>query len=679
MLSHAPRIAGATQDEAVTFNRHIAPIIHTRCAPCHRPGDVAPFPLLSYEDVQVRARQIAQVTRARSMPPWKPEPGYGEFIGARRLSDEQVALIERWAAEGALEGDPADRPLTPTWPSGWRLGRPDLVVRMSEPFVVPPDGNDVFRVFVLPIPTSAPRYVKGLEFRPGNPRVVHHANMGVDSTRSSRRLDAREAGPGYSGGMLPAAQHPEGHFLGWTPGRAPQMPAGMSWRLEPASDLVVQLHMQPTGEPESVQAEVGLFFTDDAPPALPTALRLGKQTIDIPAGRRRHVIEDSYVLPVDVDLYGVQPHAHNLGREMRAYATLPDGTRVWLIYITDWDFKWQDVYRYRTPLSLPKGSRVTMVFTYDNSAENPRNPHRPPRRVRWGQNTTDEMGDLWLQVIPRRADELEVLRRDVQAKTLTEDIAGYERLLEVEPHRAEHREALGVLYLAAGRNAEAEMQLRAALRADPGWAHTHYNLGIALFALGRAAAAETAFREAVRLDPEHADAHNNLGGVLQTQGQVDEAVQQYRRALELRPDTADAHGNLAGLLTAIGRPEEAIEHFRRAVELRPAWTEPTARLAWILATTQPALGDPSEAIALAERAVGLADGVQPTLLDVLAAAYAAGGQFERAAATAEEALRYAEGGGAPSQLVDAVRSRLELYRRGEPYLEARPGTPLRER
>ena len=305
---------------------------------------------------------------------------------------------------------------------------------MPAPFTVPADGRDVFRTFVLPIALERPRYVRALEFRPDNPRIVHHATLGIDRTRSSRLLDERDPEPGYAGGMVVDARYPEGQLLGWTPGQsAASVAAGTAWRLDPGSDLVAQVHMQPTGKPERLTLSVGFYFTDDAPVRTPVGLRLGSETIDIPAGQRDYTIADTYVLPTDVDVIAIQPHAHNLARRMTATATLPDGSTRWLIAIADWDFRWQEVYRYVEPIVLPKGTTVAMEYVYDNSAGNIRNPHRPPQRVVWGEKTTDEMGDLWIQLVPRDSADSALLSGDVQRKRSGEDLAAYTRLVEADP------------------------------------------------------------------------------------------------------------------------------------------------------------------------------------------------------------------------------------------------------
>src|SRR5262245_20474031 len=462
----------------LTFSRDIAPIVWTRCASCHRPGEVGPFSLITYDDVRRRATQVADVTTRRVMPPWKPEPGKGDFEGERRVTDLELLKIQQWVRDGAIEGDPADLPSRPATTSltGWRLGTPDLIVEMPEPYAVKAEPGDIFRTFVLPIATTAVRYARAMEFKAGNARVVHHASIGIDRTRSSRLLDQRDPEPGYSGGMVPDARYPEGQLLGWTPGQAPHaVPAGTEWRLEPQSDLVLQLHLQPTGKAEALQVSVGFFFTDTPPTRTPVGLRLGSETIDIPPNDRQYTVTDQYVVPVDVDVLAVQPHAHNLARRMEASATLPDGRRQWLISIDDWDFRWQDVYRYTQPLALPKGTTIAMRYLYDNSAANFRNPHRPPARVVWGQNTTDEMGDLWIQMVPRASADFATLNLDAQRKRSAEDLTAYTKLLASDPDNPLRHDAVSAIYLEAGRWDEAYTHLKRSVDLNAKSAATHYN------------------------------------------------------------------------------------------------------------------------------------------------------------------------------------------------------------
>jgi Tfp pilus assembly protein PilF len=666
---------GSAQGKQVTFSKDVAPILFEHCTSCHRPGEIGPFSLLSYRDARQRATQIADLTARRVMPPWKPvvpEPGKGEFIGERSLTREQIETIRRWVEQGALEGDAIDSdargPDRGQGADRWQLGTPDLVVAMDAPYVLRAEAPDVFRTFVIPIPMSEMRYVRAVEFHPGNARAVHHANFGIDRTQSSRRLDLADAEPGYAGGMVPDAGYPPGHMLGWTPGQRPRpSPDGTAWRLDRGSDLVVQLHMQPTGKPEPVQVSAGFFFTDVPPVRTPLGLRLGSQTIDIPAGAANYTIQDSYRLPVDVEVLSIQPHAHNLGRRMEAAATLPDGKTRPLITIADWDFRWQDVYRYSQPIVLPAGSTISMRFTYDNSDANPRNPNRPPQRVVWGQNTTDEMGDLWIQIVPLRNADLTRLSDDIERKKRAEDIAAYTKVLQGDPGNPLRHDAVAMLYLRDGQSGRAEAHFRDSLRLNPDSAPSHYNLGIALSAERRFDEAASEFREALRLDPDHAGAHNNLGAMLHVAGRLDEAAAHYRRAVELRPDNAEAFSNLGRVLSLQQRDADAVASFRRALALNADLASAQSGLGWVLATSSDAaVRQPAEAVRASERAVDLTARTDASALDTLAAAYAAAGDFQRAATTAREALELATRGRLLG-LADQIRARLALYERRQPY------------
>ena len=654
--------------QPLTFNKDVAPIVYARCATCHRPGEIGPFSLLTFGDVKQRVTQIANVTARRVMPPWKAGPGSEQFLDDRSLTDRELEIIQTWIKQGASEGDARDLSPAPQWDSGWQLGTPDAIASMSDSYVLKASGTDVFRTFVLPIPTTSARYVRAIEFHPGNPRAVHHANIGIDRTRSSRRLDLLDPEPGYSGGMVPDAAYPPGQMLGWTPGQRPRpAPEGAVWRLERGSDLVVQLHLQPTGKPEPVQVSVGFFFSDQPPVRLPVGLRLGSETIDIPAGESNYVVSDGYVLPVDADVLAIQPHAHYLARRMEAAATLPDGTRRPLISITDWDFRWQDVYRCAQPIALPRGTTISMRFSYDNSADNARNPHRPPARVVWGQNTADEMGDLWVQLIARAPGDAARLSEDVNRKRRDDDRAAYTKLLREDQKNPLRHDAVAMLYLEGGRAEEAAVEWRESLKLNPESAPAHYNLGLAFSMQRRFDEARAEFQEAVRLDPEYAEAHNNLGAMLHIFGRLDEAADHYRRAATIRPDNAEAQNNLGRVLTQQGKPSEAVDHFRQALALNPDFASALSGLAWIRATSAASLFDANEATRLAERADALTAHRDPAVLDALAAAYAAAGSFNQAIATARLAVQLAAAAQL-SNLAEEASQRLALYERRERYL-----------
>jgi hypothetical protein len=524
-LSAAIHFSLALALGAPTFTHDIAPIVFRSCAPCHHAGGAGPFSLLTYEDVKKHARQIGDVTRTRFMPPWLPEAGYGDFEDERRLSASEIRTIQNWVAHNAPEGTAAELPTPPSFTEGWQLGTPDLVVTAPQPFVMPAAGPDVFWNFVLTPKIDTRRFVRAIEIRVGNPRLVHHANVVIDRTGS---LTARGGGfPGMELALERSVFDLDGHFLFWKPGSVPYSePDGFSWALNPGNNLVLNAHMQPSGRQEKVQPSIGLYFTDKPPAHFPLLIQLEHDgALDVPAGRSDFLDTDDFRLPVAVDVLAVYPHAHYLGKLLEGYATLPDGSRKWLIRIPDWNLNWQAIYRYRTPVFLPKDSVVSMRYHYDNSAANPRNPNRPPKRVRAGNQATDEMGHLWLQLLPRASGD--------------------------------HRREL----------AEAWMRHRVTKYPTDFSA----NLQLGALALSRldASGAASALAIAVRAKPEDAIAHNLYGSTLQTLGRSREALEQFQIAVRERGDFVNARYNLARALLKSGRLDEAIDNLRAVVAAYP--------------------------------------------------------------------------------------------------------------
>lgn len=587
----------------VTFSEHVAPILYERCVECHHPGATAPFPLLSYLDARKHAAQIAAVTARRYMPPWPPAPGVGDFVGSRRLSDAQIAILAQWAKDGAPEGDPAKTPRPPHFTEGWQSGEPDLILKMREGFTLPASGPDVFRNFVVPVALTRSRFVRALELRPGNTRAVHHANVIVDRGRTLRSRDGRDGRPGFDG-MDVAVESangfdPDSHFLFWKPGSpAAPLPDDMAWRLDPETDLIVNLHLQPTGKPEKVEAMVGLYFTDQPPRRQPMLLQLENDgAIDIPPGSAAAMVADHLILPIDVDLLAIYPHAHYLGKHVRAWAELPGGRQTQLLRIDDWDINWQATYTYRAPVHLPAGTRVAMQIGYDNRTDNPRNPNHPPRRVRAGDRATDEMGHVWLQVLPTKAEtetvdprlrlQEAVMRRRLEkypadfeatfnlgaalaalGKT-AESLRVLEKAVQLRPQAAVARNALAATLIDAGRPTEAIAQLRAAVRGEPDHADSHFNLARMLAGLGDATGAAAEYLEYLRLRPDDAEVRIQLAGLYVDEKNFRAAAVQFGQAVKARPDDADLQTNLGTALTFAGDLPAAIGAFERALALQP--------------------------------------------------------------------------------------------------------------
>jgi hypothetical protein len=397
----------AFADEQITFNKHIAPLVFERCAGCHHPGEVAPFSLLSYSDVKKRDKQIAQVTADKFMPPWKSVEGHGRFLGERRLTAEQIALIGRWVEQGSAEGNRQDLPAAPRFDTGWQLGQPDIVLTMDEPYAIAADGDDIYRNFILKLELPAGKYIKALEYRPNNRRIVHHAVFSSDPTDKSRQADQADPGPGWKGSLnIPGRLFP-GSLAAWAPGREPMpLPDGLSMPWKNGTDLVMQLHLHPSGKPEEEQSSVGFFLTDEPPRRSMADVGMIAKGIDIPAGERNYPTRDEFTVPVEMEVLGIFPHMHMIGRDIKLVAHPPEGAAFNLLWIDDWDFNWQSLYQCDPPVKLPAGTKVMLEGVHDNSADNFRNPNHPPKRVTAGEQTTDEMSAALLQLVPVRESDL---------------------------------------------------------------------------------------------------------------------------------------------------------------------------------------------------------------------------------------------------------------------------------
>jgi hypothetical protein len=530
----------------------MAPLFFRACAPCHRPDQAQGFAITSYAEALKRASKIGRLTSERKMPPWPLDPVCGDFLGARLLSESQIQQIQRWVAAGAPAGDPKDRPPLPALASEWTGGTPDLVVSMPIPFNIAPGTHDLYRSFVIPVPLDRPRYVRALELRPVNNRVVHHGFVYTDRTGYSRQQDGRDGTPGYAADMdvHEGIGMPGGQFLTWQPGKlGPSGSEDMSWRLATNTDLVLALHLNnDTAQTQTLQAQVGLYFTDAPPKVTVFKLPLFCFTIDLPPGTPSQWIEDRFTLPVDVEARAVMPHAHYLARRVEGWATLPDGTQRWLVRIPKWDFNWQGEYRYAQPVPLPRGSVITMHYEYDNSTNNPANPSHPPKRVRYGAKSTDEMAELWLQVtVPQPAD----LPR-LEAANSSHQLQLHENLLRKKivdfPDDAISHSKLALLLMSRSSGmSEAGQLLQTAVRLAPENDETHYSLGLWLRVHDRVAAARHEFETAIRINPKHYRAHGNLGLLALDMGDVARARRHLQEALRLNPQDTLARETLEEL------------------------------------------------------------------------------------------------------------------------------------
>ena len=386
----------------VTFSNQVVRIFQQKCQVCHHPGDVGPFSMMSFSEVKPWARNIKTEVQARRMPPWKPVPGFGDFVEERRLTDAEINLITRWVDSGAPEGDPSALPPLLQFSDQWTLGTPDLVVEPDTDFSIPEAGNDIYRCFSIPTKLLQDRYVTKIEIRPGNRGVVHHVILFPDPLGSSARLsDPGDARAGYTcfGGPGFDATSVLG---GWAPGIRPlELPAGVGEKVTAGSRVVMQVHYHANGAASTDRTRIGLYFAREAIQRDLLWVPIANTGFEIPPGESHYTVTASLTVPplLGARAIFVAPHMHLLGREIRADAVFRDGTRKPLIYIDDWSFDWQAIYTFRDPIPLPSFTRVDVTAVYDNSASNPRNPFNPPRPARWGEQTTDEMCIVFVGIV----------------------------------------------------------------------------------------------------------------------------------------------------------------------------------------------------------------------------------------------------------------------------------------
>lgn len=399
----------------VTFSEHIAPIVFDNCAYCHRPGASGPFSLLSYEDTRKRGKLIGQVTQSRTMPPWHPAPGHGEFLHERRLTEKQIALLKRWVETGMAEGDVAKLPKRPEFPDGWTLGKPDVVVTMDKAYAVPATGRDIYSYFTLPVNLPDDHYITAFDLKASAPSVVHHvllfSGKGEGKGKGNTALLGLLGGGGNSIG-------------GWVPGVLPQhLPMDLAVPFPKGSNVILQTHFHPSGKAEMEKTTVALYFAKKKPNRTLVNFQVPPffgiaSGLNIPAGMKDYKLKGKFKVPVDMELISIQGHAHNVCESIKVTATLPDGSTKSVLFIPKWDFGWQSTYLYKTPLRLPKGAVIEAVLVYNNSTDNPVNPFNPPQRIKWGQATTDEMGSVIVNAVALDENELPTLRRGITSQLL---------------------------------------------------------------------------------------------------------------------------------------------------------------------------------------------------------------------------------------------------------------------
>ena len=388
--------ATAAEKPAVTFHRDVEPVLQKRCQGCHRPGQVAPMSLLTYQDTRPWAKAMKAAVVQRKMPPWFADPAVGKFHNDARLSVEEITTITAWADQGANQGNPADAPAPLRFTDNWFYGTPDMVVSMPKPFSVPATGVVDYQWVVLPLNFSEDRWVQAMEYMPGNRAVVHHLIAFIRKPGSKWLADLK---PGEFAAKAPNASEGgmnDGAFFNYVPGNpGTRLPRGYAMKIPAGADLILQLHYTPNGTATSDQSRIGLSFASAPPEKEVFNVAVITTKLKIPPRDPNYSIEATAPLGRDIELLAMMPHMHLRGKAFQIAAESPDGTRTLLLNVPKYDFNWQLVYQPETPILLAKGSKLWGKAWFDNSPNNPHNPN-PDQEVTFGDQTTDEMMVGWM-------------------------------------------------------------------------------------------------------------------------------------------------------------------------------------------------------------------------------------------------------------------------------------------
>jgi hypothetical protein len=401
IASRGLQAAPQATDSVPTFTSHVAPILYANCVTCHRPGEIAPMSLITYQEVRPWARAITRKIADGSMPPWHADAPAGTFSNERTLTAEEKSTLERWAAAGAPEGDPKALTPPPTFADGWRIGTPDAIFAMQEDYPVPAKGTIEYEHFYIPTNFGEVKWLKAIEARPGNRALVHHILVfyeappesaapmpAVQPNRDDSRIQVRR-GPGNR----PPREtgFPSRLLATYAPGTDAQVfPAGTALRLAPGGLLHLQVHYTANGTAGTDRSKVGVIFAKEPPADEMRAGQFINAQFTIPPGAVDHSVTTDLRVLQDVTLRGLFPHTHVRGRRWSYTLELPDGTKRPLLSVPKYDFNWQTYYMFREPIAVPKGARIVSTAWYDNSAANKSNPD-PTIAVKWGDQTWEEM------------------------------------------------------------------------------------------------------------------------------------------------------------------------------------------------------------------------------------------------------------------------------------------------
>ena len=408
-----PQYAAKPLDGVPTFARDVAPILYKNCVGCHRPGEIAPMSLLTYEEARPWAKAIRDEVSDGTMPPWHADAPHGTFLNERGLNAEDKDTLAKWANGGAPKGDPNDMPPTPAFTEGWTVGKPDIVLEMPEPYALPADGTIQYEYFYIPTNFTEPKWVKSVEVRPGNREVVHHVLVYYRAAPDMQRTNVlkfsatsrmpEEKTPGIRNSPPRQGLPPRRLIATYAPGTAPQVaPAGSAFRLEPGGIIELQMHYTTNGQAATDRTRVGLILSTEASPLELRPSQFINGQFTLPAGAADVAVDADVEFLQDATVWGLFPHTHLRGKKWAYKMILPDGTTKTILSVPKYDFNWQTYYMFKEPLKVPKGTKIVSTAWYDNSTGNKSNPD-PKTDVKWGDQTWEEMqytGILFTPAVP---------------------------------------------------------------------------------------------------------------------------------------------------------------------------------------------------------------------------------------------------------------------------------------
>ena len=385
-----------TFGQSITYFKDIEPLISHNCSGCHRPGGIGPFSLQSYDDVSKKGKFVAHVTKTKYMPPWKADATFQAFRNERTLKAEEIELIDKWVSLGMPKGKKVKSRASNVPVEGFV--KPDLSIAMSTNYAISDKGVEDFRFFVMPTHLTNDVNIAAIEFIPGNRKQVHHSRIMADTTRKIRGIDGMsEMDPAVK--TFQTIPLVDEFLYGWVPGNGKIFfPPGTAKHVYNGTDLVLNIHYSPSSKPQQDQSIINLYYAKGPVEREVHTLTLREndilnQPFEIPA-ETLPTFYIRYKVRRDISLISVMPHMHFIGKKFKAEAITPDGEKIPLIRINDWDFNWQSTYQFKKMLKIPAGSVITVEASYDNSSENPANPHHPAKDMKYGWNSTDEMCNL---------------------------------------------------------------------------------------------------------------------------------------------------------------------------------------------------------------------------------------------------------------------------------------------